>query len=358
MARQAKNSSGPVASAQLMDKRRELLEVESQLAMLSDQSAAMSVEIKVRSREISELHDQIAKIEDNRSRLLERLKSAEEDEKSALSYELSSLDTLLSREQKEIKELSEIHTITIDKSENIKKQLNDLTNIKRSLSGKFIQDLNNIFDSSGLSVSDHHKAGLDLLGHIRLDCQKCGQSFTTILERFLDSPDCPVCQKTSTPHGQRVQMNIRLLPEYSEMLSELVEHWKAQGGFEYHGLKAKEEDIKSPITFSRFLLQSSIRSLHANLLNHRRILELSQALRSFSFPDLPDDDDSDLDELKIQCRSWAIESWGIFEVQTMFESFWPHALQDARLQIKGPNTAEEEELLFRKMQLDLNSHSN
>ena len=361
MVRQEKSSSDPLvatAKLKLMDWRRELIEIEGQLARLLDESGAMSVEIKIRAREILERNGDIANIESKRDQLLETLMSADVILKPDLSSELSSIEEVLGHTRNELGHLSSDLNSARERYEETKARIDHFTVIKQELSDKFIRELNEAFDSSGLSICDVNKSDLDLLGHIRLDCKKCGQSFTTILDRFLDSPNCPVCQKTSTPHGQRVQMNIRLLPEYSEMLSELVEHWKAQGDFEYHGLKAKEEDIKSPITFSRFLLQSSIRSLHANLLNNRRILELSQALRSFSFPDLPDDDDDDLEELKAQCRSWAIESWGIYEVQTMFESFWPHALQDARLQIKGPNTAEEEELLFRKMQLDLNSRSN
>ncbi len=361
MARQEKSSSDPLvatAKLKLMDWRRELIEIEGQLARLLKESDEMSVETKMRAREINERKAQLANIEDKRDQLLETLMSADEILKPDLSAELNSMNEVLSCEQSKFEhDLNGLNFIR-ERFEDTKARIVHFTGIKQELSDKFICELNEAFDSSGISIGNVNKADLDLLGHIRLDCKKCGQSFTTILDRFLDSPECPVCQKTSTPHGQRVQMNIRLLPEFSEMLAELVEHWKAQGDFEYHGLKAKEEDIKSPITFSRFLLQSSIRSLHANLLNNRRILELSQALRSFSFPDLPDDDDDDLEELKAQCRSWAIESWGIYEVQTMFESFWPHALQDARLQIKGPNTAEEEELLFRKMQLDLNSRSN
>ena len=151
-------------------------------------------------------------------------------------------------------------------------------------------------------------------------------------------------------YSKRQQMNIRLLPQVTEKLSEVLEYWAdhADKKLGFLGFEAGSDDLKSNISLARFILVSGINSLASDVYNQRRIDELAAFLAEVY--QVSDEEEWDISSAKIHAAEWTKEKWGMPEHHLLFELLWPLAIERAKTICT--HTPEDAELIYRKKQLE------
>ena len=85
----------------------------------------------------------------------------------------------------------------------------------------------------------------------------------------------------SADDNQPSQVNIRLTAILASKLHDLRIHWMFRPELRFLGKVAADSSVfETPTSFSRFILEAGIESLHLDFLNEQRIHELSTLIRS------------------------------------------------------------------------------
>ncbi|QNJ14611.1 hypothetical protein SynA18461_01976 [Synechococcus sp. A18-46.1] len=153
-----------------------------------------------------------------------------------------------------------------------------------------------------------------------------------------------------TTYIKRQQMNVRLLPQTAEKLSEILEYWTNNDNKKlgFLGFEAGSNDLKSNISLAKFILVSGINSLASDVHNQKRIDELAVFLAEEY--QLSDEEDWDIDSAKADADVWTKEKWGLPEHHLLFDLLWPLAIERAKTICT--HTPEDAELIYRKKQLE------
>ena len=151
-------------------------------------------------------------------------------------------------------------------------------------------------------------------------------------------------------YSKRQQMNIRLLPQATEKLSEILEYWAdhADKKLGFLGFEAGSDDLKSNISLAKFILVSGINALASDVYNQKRIDELAAFLAEVY--KVSDEEEWDYPSAKIHAAEWTKEKWGMPEHHLLFEMLLQLAFERAKTICT--HTPEDAELIYRKKQLE------
>ncbi len=179
---------------------------------------------------------------------------------------------------------------------------------------------------------------------VQIVCPDCNKKFASSIRSLFAGCGCPAC-KEKVLYSNRKQINLRLDPEYTKKLSEIVEYWSFRGEFEFLDFDANPTDLKSDVSLSKFIMESAITALHAELQNQERIDVLADWIHKER-----KDDDTEFNKVKIVCREYANKAWGEEESDLFFDALWPLALSH----VEDQNAIKyvDPELLYQKKILD------
>ena len=179
--------------------------------------------------------------------------------------------------------------------------------------------------------------------HVQLICPDCNKKFASSIRSLFAGRGCPAC-KEKVLYSNRKQINLRLDPEYTKKLSEIVEYWSFRGEFEFMDFNANQADLKSDVSFSKFIMESAIKALHADLRNQERIDALATWIHEEK------EDDAECPEVMTLCYEYATQEWGEEEAALFFGTLWPLALSREEEENAIKNV--DPELLYQKKLLD------
>lgn len=213
-----------------------------------------------------------------------------------------------------------------------------------------------------LTVIDHDPESTSHLAkNTFFRCDK-GHTFTANPSNL---KGCPVCNAVAGK--ERTQINIRLSPNNSRKLHEVLEYFrefKGEVGFidddEWENWKEISQNATS---FARYILEKELTDFHAEVINHRRRIELAQWIVEMRvkipeaydywkalYPDPLKEKKKNSEAYQAYVKSLdrhvkgtlyirASQLWGDQETQYIFDLLWPSSID----QSFSSNTCEESE---------------